>query len=197
MAAAGDESAPSAETDFPGRLFPVCCAAIISPEVSSPARSSNSRAECIYYQIQDSFFYAVTDHDPMANDIFVIVDSLTKSYTEEMEPGDNEPTSGSSPFIGKTPYECAQLLKQLRRDTDSDIDFTSFIIMDDRTLQDSTILIVEQPGEADGGASNSVRATFELASNLLVYLSGKSSAYEERELAETTEDGVLRPGMHH
>ncbi|PSK53874.1 GTP-binding protein rho4 [Elsinoe australis] len=179
MAAIEGGPAPFPDSDVPGRLFPVCCAAVISPE------------------ILDKFFYDMTDHCPQANDSFVIVDSLTGSYMEEMEPGGDESTSSTSPFKGKSPYECSQLLKQLRRDTGSDIDYNSFIIMDERTLRDNTILIVEEPEEADGGASNSVRATFELASNLLLYLSGKSSAYEQRELAETTEDGVLRPGMHH
>lgn len=87
---------------------------------------------------------------------FVFIDSLTQTYTTETEIGDMEDeqhrtiTSTYSPFKNKSPFECHQLLRQLRRDG-SDIDYYSFVIMDERSLTDETVLLVNAPWEGKEG----------------------------------------------
>jgi hypothetical protein len=129
---------------------------------------------------------------------FVFIDSLTEIYTDETEIGDMEDeqnrtvTSPDSPFKGKSPAECHQLLCQLRRNG-SDIDFCSFIIMDERSLADDTVLLVNAPEESETGEVQCIRVAFEIASwKLSGYKMVMMNMAEDRVLAERTEDGVLR-----
>ena len=64
--------------------------------------------------------------------------------------------------------------------------------MDDRSLQDDTILIVERPQEEDGGYPASVRGTFEVALRLLWYAWGRTDLRDDQERVEATSDGILR-----
>lgn len=99
---------------------------------------------------------------------FVFVDSLTQIYTDETEIGDVEDeqnrtfTSPDSPFKGKSPEECYQLLRQLRCNG-SDVDYCSFVVMDERSLTDDTVHLVNAPGEGEEGEVQSVRVVFEIA----------------------------------
>lgn len=129
---------------------------------------------------------------------FVFVDSLTQTYTDETEIGDMEDeqhrtvTSPDSPFKGKSPAECHQMLCQLRRDG-SDVDYCSFVIVDERALTDETVLLVVAPGEGEEGEVQTVRAAFEIAHwRLSGYSMAMMDMGEDRAVAEGTEDGVLR-----
>jgi hypothetical protein len=130
---------------------------------------------------------------------FVFVDSLTEVYTDETEIGDMEDeqirtiTSPDSPFKGKPPAECHQLLRQLRRN-ESDIDYCSFVVMDERSLTDDTVLLVNAPGEGEEeGDVQTIRVAFEIAHwRLSGYSMAMMDIGEDRKVAEAMEDGVLR-----
>ena len=129
---------------------------------------------------------------------FVFIDSLTEIYTDETEIGDMEDeqnrtiTSPGSPFKGKSPAECHQLLCQLRRNG-SDIDYCSFMIMDQRSLADDTVLLVNAPEEGEEGEVQFIRVAFEIASwKLSGYEMVMMNMAEDRAVAATAEDGVLR-----
>lgn len=71
----------------------------------------------------------------------VFVDCLDNYYDEASEiPVDN--CDQSSAFIGKTPDECYRLLIKLREDTESEMMIYQFAIMDQRSAQDDTVLLV-------------------------------------------------------
>ena len=131
---------------------------------------------------------------------FVFVDNLSEIYTEETEPGTMEDehnkliTKPDSPFKGKTPAECYRLLRQLRLGT-SDIDHTSFVIMDERSLTDDTVLLVNTlDNEGEEVQLRSIRVIFEIVHwRLLGYMDGEFySMDEDLEAVKWTEDGVLR-----
>lgn len=129
---------------------------------------------------------------------FVFVDSLTQIYTDETEIGDIEDeqnrivTSPDSPFKDKSPEECHQMLCQLRRDG-SDVDYCSFVVMDERSLTDETVLLVNAPGEGEEGEVQSVRVAFEIAHwRLSGYSMAMMDMSEDRAVVEGTADGVLR-----
>ena len=131
---------------------------------------------------------------------FVFVDNLSEIYTEETEPGTMEDennkldTAPDSPFKGKTLAESHQMLRQLRLGT-SDIDHTSFVIMDERSLTDDTVLLVNAlDNEGEEGQLRSIRVSFEIVHwRLLGYMDGEFySMDEDLEAVKWTEDGVLR-----
>ena len=129
---------------------------------------------------------------------FVFVDSLTDIYTDETEIGDMEDeqnrtvTSPDSPWKGKSPIECHRLLRESRLNG-SDIDYCSFVIMDERSLSDDTVLLVNAPGEGELGEVQSIRVAFEITHwRLSGYSMAMMDMAEDRAVAERTEDGVLR-----
>lgn len=129
---------------------------------------------------------------------FVFVDSITEVYTDETEIGDMEDeqnrtiTSPDSPFKGKSPTECHLLLRRLRCN-DSDVDYCSFVVMDERSLTDDTVLLVTAPGEGEEGEVQSLRVTFKIAHwRLSGYSMAMMDMGEDRAVAEGMEDGVLR-----
>lgn len=176
-----------------GRINPVCCAADISAEVSQKhsrccGEGSNKITDV---QVKDRLLQKAQDHGNAMTHCLVFVDSLDEKYDEESEIGENTPSKPASPFKGKTPEECALLLQQLQRNG-ADIAFEGFVIMDQRSLEDDTILLVEAPLPGDGELAW-VRAPFELAyARLLTYAMGDSSARKDRIVAEGTPDGVFR-----
>lgn len=103
----------------------------------------------------------------------------------------------SSPFIHKTPEECYDLLVQLREDTESEIITNYFAIMDERSAQDNTVLLVtagrDLDGDDEGLTFSTVRATFKASAlALMLYNTGHSSVDEDLERAERERDGVYR-----
>jgi hypothetical protein len=125
----------------------------------------------------------------------VFVDSIDDYYDEASEaPVENE-SNPDSPFIGKTPQECHQLLSKLVEDTESEIMTEYFAIMDERSKKDDSVLLVcaERDDEAEVVAWPTVRATFEVtAISLQCYHSGHSSIGEDLERAEREHDNVYR-----
>jgi len=70
-----------------------------------------------------------------------------------------------------------------------------FVIMDDRTLKDGTVVLVEGPwgaGEEEGEAKT-VRVEPKIAQErLLLYNIGEPEIDEDQAVAQEAEDGVLR-----
>ncbi|KAK5692279.1 hypothetical protein LTR17_025408, partial [Elasticomyces elasticus] len=69
--------------------------------------------------------------------------SLSEKYSSESWPGESTTSISSSPFQNKSPHECAVLLRRLWQETGSDINFEYFVILDERSLEDDTVLMVE------------------------------------------------------
>lgn len=124
----------------------------------------------------------------------VFVDDLSKTYSEEAEIGE-EPALSEAPFRDKSPKECCQMLRAIK----TDISCLSFVIMDDRSLRDDTVLLVSESPETD--QLEHIRADFELAYKRL-------RRYEDEELfddnvdndqavVKATKDGVLRADALH
>jgi hypothetical protein len=126
----------------------------------------------------------------------VFVDDLSRAYTEPSDLGYNE-DSLQAPFAGKGPFDCSVMLKSLcEGPTPSDLDYDSFAILDLRSLEDDTLLLVRDPEEHDGGHQASLRVIFDMIeSQIMLWAAGKTTLEEGREKAESTLDGVLRPGM--
>jgi hypothetical protein len=130
--------------------------------------------------------------------MLVFVDCLDNYYDEpSMIPTDAD-SDPDSPFLNKSPEECFKLLHKLREDTESEILTNIFAIMDERSAQNDTVLLVYASGEnaiskTEGWEMKTLRATFQASGQALVlYMSGHSSVDEDRELAEREEDGVFR-----
>lgn len=125
----------------------------------------------------------------------VFVDSIDDYYDEASEAPVVDKSSLNSPFIGKTPQECHQLLSKLVEDTESEIMTEYFAIMDERSTKDDTVLLVcaERDDEGEVVAWSTVRASFEVtAVALKCYHSGHSSVGEDLERAEREHDNVYR-----
>lgn len=116
---------------------------------------------------------------------FVFVDSLDYCYDKPSV----VPVHASnldSPFISKTPIECSRMLFRLCEGTGSEIIPFYFIIMDERSKQDHTVLLVnaEEPLQT-------VRATFEAsAQSIVLYLTGHRGIEEDIESAAKEKDNV-------
>lgn len=83
----------------------------------------------------------------------LFVDSLDDYYQGEFEtavghqPRYQTPSSTDSPFKGKTPHECYLLLRQLVKDTESEINWKEFVIIDERSLQVSFVFLYSSQNE--------------------------------------------------
>jgi hypothetical protein len=121
----------------------------------------------------------------------VFMDSLKATYIDEDVPelGNNSASLATSPFMSKNASECYDILEQLSQQEGSSINPEPFAILDERSMQDDTVLLCEV-GE-DG--IRSVRAAFAVAeSRLLQYFSADVGVAQDQESAAGTEDGVLR-----
>jgi hypothetical protein len=130
--------------------------------------------------------------------VLVFVDCLDNYYDEpSMVPTDAD-SDPDSPFLNKSPEECFKLLHKLREDTESEIATDLFVIVDERSAQDDTVLLVVAGGndaisETEGWEMKTLRVTFQASGQAMVlYMTGHSSMDEDRELAEREEDGVYR-----
>jgi len=126
-------------------------------------------------------------HDEDENIVFV--DSLSKKYIRHDVFGQN---ISSSPlgFRGKSPQECFSLLKQLRAKTGSTVHPPTFAILDEQSLQDDTVILVDMD---DDEQAVSARCEFKIAcAKLNGYFIGDSGIEEDIEEAEEYGDGVLR-----
>jgi hypothetical protein len=119
---------------------------------------------------------------------------LAHTYKEPDEIRKNV-DSTFAPFMGKTPYECYTMITKLREETNSEeLDDDMIVVVDERSLQDDSLLLVAMPeAEDDDEESFSVRVSFELMeSHLLLWGAGRTTAFEDRQRAAKTVDGVLR-----
>ncbi|KAK3673948.1 hypothetical protein LTR78_006150 [Recurvomyces mirabilis] len=163
--------------DDSGRLIPICCAADVSAEV------------------KDRLLQRAQDYgNGNAMQIFLVfVDSLTIQYNEQSEHGHNTSSDPASPFKDKTSQECAALLQELRRNG-ADIDFELFAIIDKRSLQDETALIVD--AQLDGEEFydfGTLRVPFELTyGRLASYSVGDASGSVDSVASLTMPNGVFR-----
>ncbi|CAD0100466.1 unnamed protein product [Aureobasidium mustum] len=123
---------------------------------------------------------------------FVFADSFDHYYDEPSTVPVKAPSNPNSPFISKTPKECSRLLLELCEDTDSEIIPHYFMIMDERSLRDDTVLLVSAGIEAP---VEMVRATFGASAQAIVlYLTGHRGIEEDSESAAEEEDGVYHGG---
>lgn len=132
----------------------------------------------------------------------VFVDSINQCYKEASKTPRDSGSNHDSPFIGLTPPQCHQLLERLNEDTHSSLIFDIFAIMDERSEQDGTVLLVCAQAESDDSEENetlaypTVRATFKASAlALMLYFSGHSSVQEDAECAALEADNVYR-GSH-
>ena len=146
-------------------------------------------------QTIDLFIKETRDEEEMWNIVFV--DSIDDYYDETSGVPGEDGSDPNSPFIGKTPQECHQLLLKLRDDTESEIFTDLFAIMDERSIEDNTVLLV--CAERDSGGENevlalaTVRATFKaVPTALMLYETGHSSVGEDAERAAREKDNVFR-----
>lgn len=123
----------------------------------------------------------------------VIIDDISQTYTEESDI-DEDAGLTAAPFEGKMPRECCQILRRMRSETDSDIDYWNFVIMDERSLQDDTVLLVHD--RMGDGQVQFVRAAFEIAFFALTsYMTDETGEFNieaDQEAARQTTDRVLR-----
>lgn len=78
--------------------------------------------------------------------MIVVVDNLEKTYTEISE----LPMAAShspAPFEGKDARECFEVLKKMKADTKSEINVENFAVLDERSVEDDTVLIVQASGK--------------------------------------------------
>ncbi|KAK5707467.1 hypothetical protein LTR97_000001 [Elasticomyces elasticus] len=174
-----------------GRLFPVISVANVSAE------------------FKDRLLQANMDYLGGTPSFLVLVESLSKKYQDESWPGDSI-TNTSSPFQNQSPHACALLLRRLRQETGSDINFEYFIILDARLLEDDTVLMVEairadeddSEGEATAEEENNpqalriltLRAEKSLVNSKMMFYDLEGTMREDIETLEEEgiEDGVLR-----
>jgi hypothetical protein len=98
----------------------------------------------------------------------------------------------SSPleFRGKSPHECFSLLTQIRAETGSIVHPPIFAILDEQSLQDDTVILVDM---YDNDKAISARCEFKIAcAELNGYFVGDSEITEDKEEAKEEWDGVLR-----
>lgn len=123
----------------------------------------------------------------------MIIDDISKTYTEESEI-DEDAGPTAAPFKDKMPRECCQILRRMRWETGSDIDYWNFVITDERSLQDDTVFLVHD--RMGDGQVQFVRAAFEIAFfELTSYMTdeiGEFNIEADQEAARQTTDGVLR-----
>ena len=123
----------------------------------------------------------------------IFFDSVDTLYTEGHLIGNNTSTSSDSAFIGQKAKGCHALLKRLAEQTGSPVNLRVYAILDERSLVDDTILVIEV-GEDDEYFG--VRMECSLAiSRMFQYQIGDMGIDEDMEEAAETADGVFRLGL--
>jgi hypothetical protein len=120
----------------------------------------------------------------------VFIDSLKATYTDEDVPvlGTNVPSSTTSPFMGKNAAECYQILEQLASQEGSSINPEPFAILDERSMQDDTVLLCEAGEEG----VRCVRAVFAVTENRLLRYFAADAGVEEDQMTADGPGGVLQ-----
>jgi len=97
----------------------------------------------------------------------VVISDLSKTYTE-VSKNPMEATTSPAPFQGKSAEECFVFLQALVKDTGSDVNVESFAILDERSREDDTVLIVKASEKT--GDIKTVRGALEETNMSLVNL---------------------------
>jgi hypothetical protein len=124
----------------------------------------------------------------------VFVEDLAERYEHASEPGNNT-TASPDTFKGKTEMQCWELLKDHREATGSHITINEFVILDERSLEDGTVLLVEGPVDyRKREMTKSVRAEFSLAQlHAMSWASIDGNVTEDLASVQShATDGVLR-----
>jgi hypothetical protein len=148
------------------------------------------------HQFKDRFLLANIEYKDVLDHHFVFVDDSSTTYTTKNDVGENTATHPNSSFKNKSADECWLLLRAMH-EAGSNTDYESFVIIDDRTLQDDTVLVVVKEllteDEAAQAANAEVRMPFELASfRLGCYLAGEGDIGEDFVKSQRHADGVFR-----
>ena len=180
-----------------GQLSPVCCVADVSEEVIQHLSEYEwtHRADSPH-QFKDRFLLANIDYADQLDHRFVFVDDSSTIYAEKNDVGENSPSQPNSSFTNKSADECWLLLRAMR-EAGSNIDYESFVIIDNRTLQDDTVLVVVKEllteDEAAQATNAEVRMPLELASYRLgCWLAAEGDISEDVVMSQRHADGVLR-----
>jgi len=72
----------------------------------------------------------------------VVITDLSKTYTK-VSKIPMEATTSPAPFEGQKAEECFELLQAFVKDTRSDVNLEIFAILDERSREDDTVLIVQ------------------------------------------------------
>jgi hypothetical protein len=146
------------------------------------------------HQFKDSFLLVNIDFADQLDHFFVFVDDSSTIYTEKSDVGESTPSQSNSSFKNKSADECWLLLRAMR-EAGSDIDYESFVIIDDRTLRDDTVLVVVKTllTEDEENTNAEVRMSSEIASfRLGCYLGAEGDICEDLVKSQRHADGVLR-----
>jgi hypothetical protein len=121
----------------------------------------------------------------------VFVDSISRAYTRNDTLGQNTPSSSSptSPFRGRSPQECWSLLKQLCSETESIVHSHIFAVLDEESLRNDTLVLVEM----DDDKAISARCEFKITcAKMNQYFIGDGDIEEDLEEASEEGNGVIR-----
>lgn len=95
-----------------------------------------------------------------------------------------------SPFLGKSPKECYDMLREHVAQYGSELCWTSPVILDEESTMSSSALIVQESSEQPDGL-DSIRAEFPLVEMTALCYGAKPPMDEDKEEAATT-GGILR-----
>lgn len=119
----------------------------------------------------------------------VFVDSLSKAYIRNDVLGQNIQSCPLA-FRESSPQECFHLLLRIKAETDSIIHPPIFAILDEQSLRDDTVVLVDMD---DNESVKSARCEFKIAcAKLNGYFVGDSDIDQDIEEAGEEGDGVLR-----
>jgi hypothetical protein len=172
--------------------YPIICVAPQSREVcSTPPLSLRTRSDPLVWIVnrllQES---GIFDEDNISN--FAFVDSIDDYYDGPTQMSVESASNPLPPSIGKSPLECSQMLQRLCKETESNLIENYFIIMDERSIRDDTVLLVSA-GDDEDWPLHSVRASFKAwAERLVCYFTGHIGIKEDAEDAAENANGVLR-----
>lgn len=138
----------------------------------------------------------IEENEDHAEGRFIFVDILDNYYSEASEAPMEVDSNPNSPFIQNTPQEYYELVLRLREDTESEIIPNYFAIMDKRSAQDDTVLLVTASLDLDKDnelSIENIRASFQASIfALMLYETGHSSVEEDEQHAERAGETVFR-----
>lgn len=96
----------------------------------------------------------------------------------------------NSPFKGKSQTECYHILKTMCEEKGSDLNYGYFLIIDERSLEDKTVLICCSWPEDQDESFLTVRVRFVRANTITMCLSIGHTGWDEVEESELLKHGV-------